>query len=90
MKYYAYVGYNKSSDTPFVPVSGPQGLQEAHGLHLLVPGAGAVGARSYPIKYSASVGYNKSSDTPFVPVRTHIAYTSWSLLLVQWMLGPIQ
>ena len=68
IKYYASVCYNKSSDTPFVPVSGPPGLQEAHGLHLLVPGAGAVGARSYPIKYSAFVGYNESSDTPFVPV----------------------
>ena len=68
IKYCASVCYNKSSDTPFVPVSGPQGLQDAHGLHLLVTGAGAVGARSCPIKYSASVGYNKSSDTPFVPV----------------------
>ena len=70
IKYCASKGYNKSSDNPFVPVSGPQGLQEAHGLHLLVPGAGAVGARSYPIKYSASVGYNESSDTPFVSVSS--------------------
>ena len=38
------VGYNKSADTPFGPVSGPQGLQEAHGLHLLVCGPSVVGA----------------------------------------------
>ena len=52
-------------DTQFIPVSGPQGLQEAIGLHLLVPGAGVVGAGSHPIKFSASVGYNESSNTPF-------------------------
>ena len=48
----------------------PQGLQEMHCLHHLVPGPGAVGAGSYPIKYSASVGYNESSDTPFVSVSS--------------------
>ena len=46
IKYCASVGYNESSDTPFVPVSSPQGLQDAHGLHLLVPGAGVMGART--------------------------------------------
>ena len=46
IKYCASKGYNKSSDNPFVPVSGPQGLQDAHGLHLLVPGAGVMGART--------------------------------------------
>ena len=65
IKYYASVGYNKSSDTPFVPVSGSQGLQEAHDLHLLLTGAGVVGAGSHPIKFSASVGYNESSNTPY-------------------------
>ena len=59
------MGCNKSFDTQFVPVSGPQGLQEAYGLHLLVPGAGVVGAGSRPIKFSASVGYNESSNAPF-------------------------
>ena len=41
---------NKSADTPFAPVSAPQGLQEAHGLHLLVPGAGVVGGTYQSIK----------------------------------------
>ena len=58
------MGYDESSDTPFVSESSPQGLQGC--LHFLVPGA--VGTRSHPLKYSASVGYNKSFDTPFVPV----------------------
>ena len=68
IKYCLYVGDNKSSDAPFVPVSGPQGLQEAHGLHLLVPGTGSVGVGSHLIKYSATAGYDKSFDTPIVPV----------------------
>ena len=43
-------GTHKSPDTPFCHVSAPQGFEEAHGLHLLVPGAGAVGGTSPPIK----------------------------------------
>ena len=35
----------KSAATSFAPVSAPQGPQEAHGLHLLVPGAGVVAGR---------------------------------------------
>ena len=38
------------SSNSFAPVSAPQGLQEAHSLHLLVPGAGVVGGTSQPIK----------------------------------------
>ena len=49
-------------------MSAPQGPQEAHGLHLLVPGAGAVGGTSPPMKNSVSRGPNKSPDTPFYPV----------------------
>ena len=33
---------NKSAATSFAPVSAPQGPQEAHGLHLFVPGASVV------------------------------------------------
>ena len=41
---------NKSTDTSFALASAPQGLQEAHGLHVLVPGAGVVGGTYQPIK----------------------------------------
>ena len=34
---------NESAGTPFSPVSALQGLKEAPGLILLVPGAGSVG-----------------------------------------------
>ena len=50
------------------PVGGFQGVQDAHGLPLLVPGAGGVGARSQLIKYSASGRPNESADTPYNPV----------------------
>ena len=59
---------NKSTDTSFAPVSALQGLQEAHGLHLLVPGAGAVGGTPPIIKNSFSRGTHKSPDTPFCHV----------------------
>ena len=43
IKYSASGSINKSPDTPYDPVGGTQGPQEAHGKHLFVPGAGAVG-----------------------------------------------
>ena len=43
IKYSASGSLNESADTPYDPVGGPQGPQEAHGKHLFVPGAGAVG-----------------------------------------------
>ena len=49
-------------------MSGPYGSQEAHSLHLLVPGVGAVGGTSPPIKKSFIWGTNKSPDTPFCSV----------------------
>ena len=49
-------------------MSDPQGPQEAHGLHLLVPGAGAVGGTFPPIKNSLSGDNNESPGTPFCPV----------------------
>ena len=52
----------------FAPVSAPQGLQEAHSLHLLVPGAAVVGGTSQPIKNSSSGSPNKSADTLFARV----------------------
>ena len=59
---------NKPANTSFAHVSAPQGLQEAHGLHLLVPGAGVVGGTYQPIKNSSSGSPNKSADTSFAPV----------------------
>ena len=59
---------NKSADNPYNPVGGPLGPQEAHGLPLLVPAAGGVGARSQSVRYSASGRPNKSVDTPYNPV----------------------
>ena len=44
------VGAKASADTPFCSVSASQGPQEEHGLHLLVPGASAVGGTCPPIK----------------------------------------
>ena len=38
------------ADTSFSPVSAPQDPEEAHGLNLLVPGAGAVGGTPPIIK----------------------------------------
>ena len=61
-------GLNKFNDTPFGPVSASQGLQEAHGGHLLVPGVGTVGGTSQPTKFYSSLGPNKSNDTPFPPL----------------------
>ena len=58
----------KSADTSFTPASAPLVLQEAHGLHLLVPGAGVVGGTYQPIKNSSSGSPNKSADTPYAPV----------------------
>ena len=59
---------NKSFDISFAPVSAPQVLQEAHGLHILVPRAGAVGRTYQPIKNSSFGSPNKSFDTSFAPV----------------------
>ena len=50
------------------PVGGFQGVQDAHGLPLLVPGVAGVGARSQLIRYYASGRPNKSADTPYNPV----------------------
>ena len=50
------------------PVGALRGVQDAHGLPLLVPGAGVVGARSQSIRYSASGRPNESADTPHNPV----------------------
>ena len=68
IKYSASGSLNESVDTPYDPVGGSQGLQDVHGLLLLVPGAGGGGARSQPIKYSASGSLNESADTPYCPV----------------------
>ena len=65
IKYYASGSPNKSADTPYSPVGGSQGLQDAHGLPLLVPGADGEGARSQPIRYSVSGSPNESADTPY-------------------------
>ena len=45
-----------------------QGLQDAHGLPLLISGAGGGDARSQPIKYSASGSPKESADTPYNPL----------------------
>ena len=49
-------------------MSAPQGPREAHGLHLLVPGAGVVGGTFRPIKNSSSGSNNETADTPFIQV----------------------
>ena len=49
-------------------MSAPQGPQEAHGLHLLVPGAGVVGGTFRPIKNYSSGSNNETADTPFINV----------------------
>ena len=59
---------NKSADTPYSPVGGSQGLQDAHDLPLYVPGDGGGGARSQATKHSASGSPNESADTPYDPV----------------------
>ena len=41
---------NQAADTPFIPVSAPQGPWEPHRLHFLVSGAGIVGSTSPPMK----------------------------------------
>ena len=51
-----------------IPHVTPQGLQDAHGLPLLVPGASGEGGRSLPISYSASGSPIESADTPYDPV----------------------
>ena len=43
IRYSASGNVNESADTPYDPLGGPQGPQEAHGKHLFVPGTGAVG-----------------------------------------------
>ena len=59
---------NKSADTPYSPVGGSKGLQDAHDLPLYVPGDGGGGARSQATKHSASGSPNESADTPYDPV----------------------
>ena len=61
-------GQNKSTGSPFVPVSATKLFQEGHGLLLLVPGAGGVGARSQPTKDFASGDRNDSDVALFAPV----------------------
>ena len=78
-------GQNKSTDSPFVPVSATKLFQEGHGLLLLVPGVGGVGARSQPTKDFASGDPNDSDGALFAPVSApqglkeihdrHIFYT---------------
>ena len=51
-----------------IPHVTPQGLQDAHGLPLLVPGASGEGGRSLLISYSATGSPNESADTPYDPV----------------------
>ena len=68
LKYSASGSPNEPADTPYYPVGGSQGLQDAHGLPLLISGAGDGDARSQPIKYSASGSPNESADTPYNPV----------------------
>ena len=65
LKYSASRSPNESADTPYNPLGGPQGLQDAHGLPLLVPGVTGVGAGSQSIRYYASGRPNKSADTPY-------------------------
>ena len=66
IRYSASGSPNESADTPYNPVGGPQGPQEAHGIPLMVPGAGGVGARSQSERYSASGRPNESADTPHI------------------------
>ena len=68
MKYSTSGSPNNSADTPYYPVAGHQGLQDARGLPLFVPGVGGVGTRSQPLKYSASRSPNESADTPYNPL----------------------
>ena len=68
IRYSASGSPNKSTDTQNDPVGASRGVQDAHGLPLLVPGAGVVGARSQSIRYSASGRPNESADTPHNPV----------------------
>ena len=49
-------------------MSAPQDPREAHGLHLLVPGAGVVGGTFRPIKNYSSGGTNKSPGTEYCQV----------------------
>ena len=49
-------------------VGSSQGAQDAHGLPLLVPSAGGVGARSQSIRYPASGSPSESANTPYNPV----------------------
>ena len=55
-----------TADSSFVQVSAPQGLLEAHGLNLLVCGAGFVDCTFQVKKSSGSL--NKSAGTSFSPV----------------------
>ena len=71
IKYSASGSLNESADTPYDPVGGTQGPQEAHGKHLFIPGGGCGGggsAMSKSIKYSASGNVNESADTPYDPL----------------------
>ena len=52
-------------DTFLNPV---QGLKEVHGLLLLMPGAGDVGAKPQPVRNSASANPKKSAGTSINPV----------------------
>ena len=67
-KFFLSGGTHESPDTQFCHVSAVQGPQEAYGLHLLVPGAGAVGGTSPQIKNYLSGDTNGPPGAPFCPV----------------------
>ena len=82
---------NKSADILFAPPRAPRGLQEAHDLHLLVPGAEIVGGRYQPIK-NLHLGVQTNLLVSYLPLqvlskasRRHMAYTFWSLVLRLWV-----
>ena len=58
MKYSASGSPNKSADTQYNPVSGPQGPQEFHGKQLFVPAARGVGHinMTHGYKHRALIG----------------------------------
>ena len=72
MKYSASGSPNKSADTQYNPVGGPQGPQEFHGKQLFVPAARGVGHINMTNGYKHRAWTGLSYGTTFIKIGSAV------------------
>ena len=72
IRYSATGSPNKSANTPYNPVGGPQVPKEAHGNHLFVPGANGVGQIIMIHGYKHRAGVGLSNGTTFTEIGSAV------------------